>query len=150
MAKEHFNHLLSTDVNVNHKAWPWIPGNASWIEPTAHTLVALKKVPSRHRTHEFSTRISEGESMLLCRRGRDGGWNCGNPSVYKIDLPSYPETTALAMLGLQGRNEQGLAQTAQRFREQTLLSEARVIHLMSSAAQSSCGQQETPRIPLSR
>lgn len=109
-------HLLSTDVDVNHKAWPWTPGNASWIEPTAHTLVALKKVPPQHRTHDFPHRIREGERMLLGRRGSDGGWNCGNPNVLKTDLPSYPETTALAMLGLQSHDVPGLVDVARRFR----------------------------------
>jgi hypothetical protein len=118
-----FFHLLSTDVDVNHKAWPWTPGNASWIEPTAHTLVALKKVPSEYRTRDFSYRIHEGESMILGRRGRDGGWNCGNPNVLQTDIPSYPESTALAMLGLQGRAAPGLVpdlvEAAKRFRAQS-------------------------------
>jgi hypothetical protein len=41
-----------------------------------------------------------GEQMLLERRCRDGGWNYGNRRVLGTDLPSYPETTALALLGL--------------------------------------------------
>lgn len=114
-----FFHLLSTDVDVNHKAWSWSPGNASWIEPTAHALIALKKVPSQHRTHDYSYRIREGESMILGRRGSDGGWNCGNPNVLKTELPSYPETTALAMLGLQGHQAEGLVDAGKRFRAQS-------------------------------
>ena len=114
-----FFHMLSTDVDVTHKAWSWTPGNASWIEPTAHSLVALKKVPARLRTHEFPYRITEGEDMILSRRGSDGGWNCGNPNVLKIDIPSYPETTALAMLGLQGRAAPRIVEIARQFRAQS-------------------------------
>ena len=112
-------HFLSSSVNVSHKAWPWRPGNASWVEPTAHALLALKKVPPQHRTPDIEWRIREGEEMLLARRDRDGGWNSGNPNVLQTDLPSYPETTALAMLGLQGRSQPDLVATAERFRAQS-------------------------------
>ena len=40
--------------------------------------------------------------MLLDRRCRDGGWNYGNRRVLGADLPSYPETTALALMALDG------------------------------------------------
>ncbi len=93
-----------------------------WIEPTAHTLVALKRVWTRYRTEEVRHRIQEGEKLVLSRRCSDGGWNCGNPNVLNFDLPSYPETTGLALLGLQGRDEQELAgalDVARRFRAET-------------------------------
>ena len=34
-------------------------------------------------------------------RGVDGGWNYGSSRALGVELPSYPETTALAWLGLQ-------------------------------------------------
>jgi len=43
-----------------------------------------------------------GEAQLLDVRCRDGGWNYGSRAVMGEDLPSYPETTALGLLGLQG------------------------------------------------
>jgi hypothetical protein len=43
-----------------------------------------------------------GEKMILERRCSDGGWNYGNRRVLGEDLRSYPETTALALLGLSG------------------------------------------------
>jgi hypothetical protein len=121
-------HLLQTELNVTHEGWPWFPGNASWIEPTAHTLVALKKTSVHLSAGTLEPRISEGERLILSRRCRDGGWNCGNPNVLHYDLPSYPETTGLALLGLQGRNAPELAgplQAAQRFRSETKSSLAR-------------------------
>lgn len=101
--------LLKTKLDVSHEGWPWRAGNAAWIEPTSHTLVALKKFPSNYRRSELDHRIHEGEALLFSRRCSDGGWNCGNPNVLNFDLPSYPETTALALLGLQGRGTRELA-----------------------------------------
>jgi hypothetical protein len=95
--------MLKTDVNVNHRGWPWHPGNSAWIEPTALTILALKKSLAWRKNAAVQARIYEGEELILSRRDRDGGWNSGNPSVLKYDLPSYPETTALALVGLQGR-----------------------------------------------
>ena len=36
------------------------------------------------------------------RQCADGGWNFGNASVYDVDLKSYPQTTAVALIALQG------------------------------------------------
>ncbi len=103
-------HLLKTDVNVTHSGWPWRPGNSSWIEPTALTVVALKRSLLWKSDHHVNARIRDGEELILSRRGRDGGWNSGNPSVLKYDVPSYPETTALALIGLQGRGNENLSE----------------------------------------
>ncbi len=43
-----------------------------------------------------------GEAQLMDVQCRDGGWNYGSRAALGVDLPSYPETTALALLGLQG------------------------------------------------
>lgn len=123
-----FFHLLKTKADVTHQGWPWRDGNASWVEPTVQALVALKKVSKNYRSPELDRRVSEGEALLLSRRCSDGGWNCGNPNVLNYDLPSYPETTALALLGLQGRNRAELDQAlalAARYRAETRSSLAR-------------------------
>jgi hypothetical protein len=114
--------IINVRTDFSHKGWPWREGNASWIEPTAHTLVALKKVASEYRRPELQSRVRDGEALVLSRRCSDGGWNCGNPNVLSYELPSYPETTALALIGLQGRSAKELAsplQTARRFRQET-------------------------------
>ena len=102
-------HFLKTEVNVNHRGWPWRPGNSAWIEPTALTLLALKKAQVLKPDAAVRARIEEGEELLFSRRGRDGGWSAGNPNVLNVDVPSYPETTAMALLGLQGRRRAELA-----------------------------------------
>lgn len=88
------------DQDETIHGWPWRPGNSSWVEPTAHALVALKQ---SGRANAYADRIAEGEGYLFNRRCPDGGWNYGNKRVFNTNLTSYPETTALAILGLQGR-----------------------------------------------
>jgi hypothetical protein len=120
--------LLKTKADISHRGWPWRDGNASWIEPTVQALLALKKVAKNYRNPELDRRVSEGEAQILSRRCSDGGWNCGNPNVLNYDLPSYPETTALALLGLQGRSRKELDEplaVATRFRAETRSSLAR-------------------------
>ncbi|HLJ47402.1 MAG TPA: prenyltransferase/squalene oxidase repeat-containing protein [Bryobacteraceae bacterium] len=94
--------LGDKEVDTSHPGWPWRDGNSSWLEPTAHALVALKKSAAQVRSPVLKTRVGEAEQMVLVRRCRDGGWNYGVRSALHVDLPSYPETTALGLLALQG------------------------------------------------
>jgi hypothetical protein len=96
--------LLDGERDLSLKAWPWKPGTASWVEPTAHTLVALKKASAQFSSHDLTERVRLGEAQLLDVRCRDAGWNYGSRAALGVDLPSYPETTALALLGLQGHS----------------------------------------------
>jgi hypothetical protein len=91
--------------NVALKSWPWKPGNSGWVEPTAHALVALKKASAKWPSGELSERVRMGEAELADVRSRDGGWNYGSPAALGSDLPSYPETTALALVGLQEKKD---------------------------------------------
>ena len=43
-----------------------------------------------------------GEAELLDVRCADGGWNYGSHRALEVDLVAFPETTALALIGLQG------------------------------------------------
>lgn len=117
-----FLHLIKARLDVSHEGWPWRDGNATWIEPTAHTLIALKKVDRSYREADVGRRIQDGEELVLSRSCTDGGWNYGTPNMLYVDLPSYPETTALALLGLDGVKDpevnQGL-EVAKRFHAQT-------------------------------
>ena len=97
-----------TGHDLKFRGWPWRPEATAWIEPTAHTLVALKKAATQITGSELNRRIVLGEGMILRRRCSDGGWNYGAKAALGIELPSYPETTALALLGLQGSREADL------------------------------------------
>lgn len=93
--------------DTSNRGWPWRPDTTAWVEPTAHSLIALKKASQHYHDRELAARVQEGEALLLTVRSRDGGWNYGSASALGVDLPSYPETTALALLGLQRSAPEG-------------------------------------------
>jgi hypothetical protein len=97
--------LVDPGRNLKLKGWPWKQGTSSWVEPTAHTLIALKKAYTVLPAPELTERIRSGQALLLDVRCKDGGWNYGSAWALGEDQRSYPETTALALLGLQGRAE---------------------------------------------
>ena len=97
--------LVKQERDIGLKCWPWKPGNSGWVEPTVHALVALKQASANLSSSELRSRVQMGEAQLMDVRSRDGGWNYGSPAALGVDLPSYPETTALALVALQGRND---------------------------------------------
>lgn len=94
--------------DLKFRGWPWCPDTSSWIEPTAQALVALKKAAPRFGGGAVRARIASGEQMILARRCSDGGWNYGSKQALGVALPSYPETTAVALLGIQGNSSAGV------------------------------------------
>jgi len=112
--------LLKGGRNISLKSWPWKPGNAGWVEPTAHALVALKKGAAKWPSPALSERVRMGEAELADVRSRDGGWNYGSPAALGVDLPSYPETTALALVALQEKHGlESAFEVAQRMMRET-------------------------------
>jgi hypothetical protein len=91
------------DVRQNSalQGWSWIEGTFSWIEPTAHCLLALKM--SRRETAVARLRLAEAEAVLVDRACVRGGWNYGNSQVLGQELRPYVPTTALALLAMQDR-----------------------------------------------
>lgn len=89
-----------------HSGWPWSVGATAWLEPTVLGTLAMMKARKPERfpslQPQIVQRFDEARKMLLDRRCADGGWNYGAPISLEIDSPSYPETTGMALLGLQG------------------------------------------------
>lgn len=81
--------------------WPWSPDTASWVIPTAFSIVALKQYAACNRSEASEKRISLGVEMLLDRACLGGGWNAGNSLVFGIPLRPHAETTAISLLALQ-------------------------------------------------
>ncbi|MGC8759778.1 MAG: hypothetical protein ACP5VC_07445 [Bryobacteraceae bacterium] len=95
----------AVDQNPSLVGWPWTAGTAPWIEPTAHALRALALSLPKHGGPSLRERLELGTRLILDRQCRDGGWNYGNKRVLGQDLESFPETTALALIGLCGCGE---------------------------------------------
>ena len=81
--------------------WPWISGSASWVIPTAFSIIAIKQFTACNRSEAPEKRIRLGVEMLLDRACVDGGWNSGNSVVYGVPLRPHIEATAIALLALQ-------------------------------------------------
>jgi hypothetical protein len=81
--------------------WPWVTGSASWVIPTAFSIIAIEQFTVCNRSEESEKRIHLGVEMLLDRACVDGGWNSGNSVVYGVPLRPHVEATAVALLALQ-------------------------------------------------
>jgi len=79
------------------RGWGWTPDTFGWVEPTSRAVLALQLLrPSA------TAEIQDGLAVLADRECPGGGWNYGNGIVYDTPLPPYAQTTASALIGLQG------------------------------------------------
>ena len=90
--------------------WPWISGSASWVIPTAFSIIAIKQFTACNRSEASEKRIHLGVEMLLDRACVGGGWNSGNSVVYGVPLRPHIEATAIALLALQDERRSELIQ----------------------------------------
>lgn len=107
-------HLESSSVapfDERYRGWPWTAGAFGWIEPTARAVLALRILRP-----EEPEAISDGLGVLRDRECVGGGWNYGNRIVLDEPLAPYAQTTAIAMLALQGLRDDLWARGIDRLR----------------------------------
>ena len=92
--------------------WPWVRNTFGWVEPTAWALLAFKISGLND-----DPRAMQGRRLLLDRQIASGGWNYGNKAVRGTQLLPFWDTTALALLALQGSAESALADVSLRVLE---------------------------------
>ena len=78
------------------RGWAWTEGTFGWVEPTSRGILALRLF------RPDAPAIPDGVGLLRDRESVGGGWNYGNRTVYDEDLPPYAQTTAAALIALQG------------------------------------------------
>jgi hypothetical protein len=79
------------------KAWSWVAGTHSWIEPTAYAVLALRAAGLADHA-----RVREAVSLLLDRALSHGGWNYGNSKMFGSDLRPFPAQTGMVLAALAG------------------------------------------------
>ena len=80
------------------RGWSWVENTHAWVEPTAYAILALRCAGKGEHP-----RVREGTQMILDRAISGGGWNYGNPRVYRNTLRPFPGTTGIALTALAGQ-----------------------------------------------
>lgn len=98
------NELLGEGGGVigKHEGWPFFPGAAAWVTPSAISILALEKARRYQMPGGIQQRIEIGQQFLMDRICQDGGWNYGRANTLGVEADSYPETTGQALLALHG------------------------------------------------
>jgi hypothetical protein len=96
---ERARRVASTDaipIDPTAVGWGWTTDTASWVEPTARALWALRE----HRAS--SPAVDEAVALLRDRECVGGGWNYGNRIVLDEELVPFAQTTAITLVALSG------------------------------------------------
>ncbi len=109
--------------------WAWTEETFGWVDPTARAVLALRLL------RPDAPAIEDGVGMLRDRETVGGGWNYGNRVVFGGDLWPYAQTTASALIALQGADpeleQRGLSTLRRLWRDER---EGGLSLAMSSAA----------------
>jgi hypothetical protein len=120
--KEQFlNGQVPKTSTVGALAWPWLPGQVCWIEPTALALLALQR---NSASLLAIARINAALEYFRQFRTPSGGWNVGNAGpLDTIIIPrAYP--TSLVLMALALHSDQDIQPSDLAALQQDLLRDA--------------------------
>jgi len=83
--------------NTRLKAWPWVEGTHSWLEPSAYAVLAL-----RANGQGEHSRVREAVAVFQDRALGDGGWNYGNSKMFGNQLRAFPAQTGMVLTAMAG------------------------------------------------
>jgi hypothetical protein len=122
------------------RGWGWTPTTFGWVEPTAWAVLALRRL--RPATPE----IADGLRVLADRECTGGGWNYGNRVVYGEALAPFVQTTAAAVLALQGAEPELLARGRRILLDRALEEQGGLSLALASTALRLTGEAPPPEI----
>jgi hypothetical protein len=80
------------------RGWGWTADARSFVEPTSRVLIAAKRLTPGDPA------VIEAKAVLAERQCVDGGWNHGIITVLDEHLPGYVQTSAVALVALEGES----------------------------------------------
>ena len=83
--------------NTQLKAWGWVDGTHSWIEPSVYAVLALRAVGQT-----ANPRVREALEVFLDRSISGGGWNYGNSRMFGAELRPFPAQTGMVLAAMAG------------------------------------------------
>ena len=104
-------------IDSTLRGWPWQPGDAAWVQPTALAMLALCASGKSN-----AARVSDGIVYLFDRAVAGGGWNIGNPEMLGKIVPATVQDTAVVLRALRAvgisAEDKRVAQAIQFLRDQ--------------------------------
>ncbi len=98
VAEEEFQKSgIPQDSNIGALAWPWLPGQVIWIEPTALAMLALQGMNASPLT---LARVSSALEYFTKYRTPVGGWNAGNEGPLDMPVSPHAYQTAIVLIAL--------------------------------------------------
>jgi prenyltransferase beta subunit len=89
--------LFPERESLDALVWPWLPGQAGWLEPTSLAILALHRIT---KTPPALPRIETSLDYFSRYRTPTGGWNIGNSSTLDTVVIPRAYHTALTLLAL--------------------------------------------------
>lgn len=99
-----------SDINLTLPGWTWVNDDYSWVEPTAWACLAMRR--AGQGAHD---RVTQGQELLLDRCLEEGGTNHAGRRIFGQPARPLMETSALALLALQGRGQHSRVLAAGRY-----------------------------------